>query len=173
MANQMSAPALNLGCNKGAVGFMMSACDACVVRSGAVPPGVQFSPKTNVGRVPIIRLCAGQMLCSVRVGISEAFSEDIPFTLGSYVPYCDEVNYAQCLEEGDEGWVDPFDKDAIFGDAKVDLTTDGCVIDIPVGKDGKGHIVGKDDIIIYAEFEKAELSDYEKGVAKICIEVCP
>lgn len=172
MSDKMAAPALNpKGCVKAVARMNFRACDACVVRSGMKPAAVEFSPKTQPGKVAFIHLCPGAIICGVSVGVGECFSENIPFSVGTYSGYLDEVNYAQCLKEGDEGYEAPYAEGSIIPEGTIDLTAAG-VTAVPIPGHPDGFMVGKDGLTLVVEFGKEELSDYSKGNAAICVEVC-
>lgn len=179
MSKNMAAPGLNpKGCVKAVARANFRACDACVVRSGMPPAAVAlFSPKSKPGVVPFISLCADAMVCGLSVGLSECFSEAIPFSVGTYSQYLADVNAAACLEEGDEGWQDPFADGVLLAEGVIDLTgagdlKAGGVCSIPVGPKGEGFMVPKDGLTLYIKFGKEDLSDYSMGNAAICVEVC-
>ena len=178
MSDKMSAPGLNpKGCVKAVARLNFRACDACVVRSGMKPAAIEFSPKSKPGIVPFISLCADAMVCGMTVGLNECFSEAIPFSVGTYSQYLADVNYAACLEEGDEGWQDPFGEGSLLAEGVIDVSgagdlKAGGVVSIPLGENGEGFMVPKDGLTLYIKFGKEELSDYSMGNAAICVEVC-
>ena len=178
MSSKMAAPGLNpKGCVKAVARLNFRACDACVVRSGMKPSAVEFSPKSRPGIVPFIHLCGGAMVCGMTVGLSECFADAIPFSVGTYSQYLADLNYAQCLEEGGEGWQDPFAEGSLLAEGVIDLTgagdlKAGDVCPVPLGAKGAGFMVPKDGLTLYAKFGKEDISDYSMGNAAICVEVC-
>lgn len=157
-------------CVKGVARIDITACDSCCVRSGEPPTGFTFSPKSKGGRVPFITLCPGTVICNVSIAVSECFSDAVTFNVGTYDAYTHEVNEAACLEEGDAGYVDPFKSGSIIPAGTADLTVQTPPpITVP---NAEGFMVGRDPLALFLEIEKLELSDYEKGCAAICVEVC-
>ena len=177
MSDKIEAMTLDpMGCVKAAARFRFRAVDACVVRNGSKPDAVEIGPKTMCpGKIGFITLCPDTIACGLTVSLSECFSDPVPFSIGTYNGYVADFNYSQCLKEGDEGFVASLEEDSILAEGVIDVTGKGDlkrggVVNIPLGENGEGFVVGKDPITLVICFGEIDLTDCTMGSASICLE---
>ncbi len=139
-------------CTPGELRLDLRACNACCERTGDARPHTIVGFQGKGVDKGWMSLCAGTIIKGIKVGVAECFSDPVNWSICTYDPNTET-----------EG--------VLIAAGTSDLTEAG-VIDVPVGKDGTGFMVGKDDLLLVVKIDKIDLSDDTKGCAAVCIEFC-
>lgn len=139
-------------CTPGELRLDLRACNACCERVGDKRPHTVVGLNGQGVDKGWMSLCAGTIIKGIKIGVAECFSDPVKWSICTYDH--------QTETEG-----------VLIKEGTSDLTVAG-VIDVPVGADGMGFMVGKDDLTLVIKVAKVELSDDTMGCAAVCIEFC-